>query len=121
MDTFDGSSFFPESCTLPTAEQPLRVAEFGALFGSVLRQLRRASPTQLVLELDGDPGVERVARDLAERESQCCSFFAFTFTRGDASQDETLEMSVSVPGAHVAVLDGVQRLASSSMGSVRPA
>jgi hypothetical protein len=62
-----------------------------------------------------------VARDLAERESQCCSFFAFTFTRGDASQDETLEMSVSVPGAHVAVLDGVQRLASSSMGSVRPA
>ncbi|NED97837.1 hypothetical protein G1H11_21285 [Phytoactinopolyspora alkaliphila] len=121
MDTPAGSSFVPDSCTLPTAEQPLRVAEFQALFAASLREVRRASSTQLVLELDADPGVEHVTRDLAAREGQCCSFFTFSFTRGEASPGRSLEMSVSVPNVHVAVLDGVQRLASSSMSSPGPA
>ncbi|WP_245718914.1 hypothetical protein [Micromonospora rhizosphaerae] len=35
----------PEACTLPTAERPLRVAEFDELFATALRGQTRLSPT----------------------------------------------------------------------------
>ncbi|WP_231858003.1 hypothetical protein [Nocardia farcinica] len=91
-----------EACTLPTPQQPLREAEFDALFRDALRRVHRASPTVLWLDLDARAGAR--ARDLAHRESACCSFFSFAFTAvGTAS----IRMNVEVPAERVDVLDGL--------------
>ena len=66
----------PDACTLPTVERPLRVAEFDDLFTAV-RRSERGLPTRLDLVLPRD--IEAAARDLARRESDCCSFFTFDF------------------------------------------
>ena len=91
----------PEACTLPTAEQPLRVAEFDDFFATSLRGRRRLTPTRLQWRLD--PGAEATARELTARESACCSFLTFTFT---ADGDDLL-LDVTVPTAHVDVLDAL--------------
>ncbi|TDO30598.1 hypothetical protein EV643_13725 [Kribbella sp. VKM Ac-2527] len=89
------------SCTLPTAERPLRVAEFDDLFRTALRGVNRLAPGAVRLELD--PSAESFARDLVARESACCSSFTFTFSTEDAA----LLLRVEVPPAQVAVLDGL--------------
>ncbi|MEV6895548.1 hypothetical protein [Kribbella sp. NPDC051137] len=40
-----GDSWVSPSCTLPTVEQPLRVAEFDDLLGTALRGIERPAPT----------------------------------------------------------------------------
>jgi hypothetical protein len=92
----------PETCTLPTAERPLRVAEFDRLFASALRGMDRPTTTRLRLWLD--PSVEDTARELAGRETACCSFFDFSFERVGADR---LAVDVSVPAAQTAVLQGL--------------
>src|ERR671910_1037917 len=89
-----------QGCTLPTADRPLRIAEFDQLFSTALTAQTRPSPE--VLRWSLDPRAEAVARDLAARETQCCSFFAFTF----ASEGQTLQMDVRVPAGHTDPLDG---------------
>lgn len=91
----------PQACTLPSVEQPMRIAEFDALFASSLRDVQRLAPTRLRLLLD--QRAEEAARDLTARESECCSFFTFTVT--PASDDVLVD--VEVPAAHVAVLDAL--------------
>lgn len=90
------------ACTLPTAEQPLRLAEFTDLFATALRGLDRSAPTQLRLKLDAD--VHDWARDLAGRESTCCTCFTFTFT---PTSDRKVWMNINVPDTHVDILDGL--------------
>jgi hypothetical protein len=90
------------ACTLPTAEQPLRVAEFDRLFTTAVLDVRRLARTHLELTLDAR--AEPTARELAARESACCAFFAFTF--GDPS-DGCLVMTVTVPPQHVEILDAL--------------
>jgi hypothetical protein len=91
----------PEACALPTAERPLRVAEFDQFFTVVLRS-RRPEPTRLDLVLSRE--AEAVGRDLARRESECCSFFAFEFEPdGDA-----VVMHIGVPPAQFEVLDALE-------------
>jgi thioredoxin len=92
-----------DACTLPTAEQPLREAEFDALFAEALRRTERPEPELLRLILDGDSEVEAVVRDLTARESSCCSFFDFQLTAGDGE----LAVDVRVPEARIEVLDGL--------------
>jgi hypothetical protein len=94
------------ACTLPTAERPLRVAEFGALFGA-LTAIERRGPGALRLRLADRPGLAEEAADLTARESACCSFFAFGITRAGAE----LVLDVGVPDARTEVLDGLERLA----------
>lgn len=89
----------PEACTLPTAEQPFRIAEFDNLFSNGLHGLERQSPTQLELTLDA--ATEATARDLTARETSCCSFFDFTFI---PDSDRTVRLQVTVPPTHVDVL-----------------
>jgi hypothetical protein len=91
----------PDACTLPTSERPLRVAEFDDLFTFVVRAERR-EPQRLDLVLRRI--VEAPARDLARRESECCSFFTFEFE----STGDDLVMRIDVPPEHVAVLDAIQ-------------
>ncbi|MGW5440507.1 hypothetical protein [Nocardia asteroides] len=100
----------PDTCTLPTVEQPIRVAEFDRLFAEGVRALRRPAPTRLELDLSVD--AEAAGRDLAARESQCCSFFAFDF-RADAN---AVVMGVEVPPAYTDVLDAFAERVGSAGG-----
>jgi hypothetical protein len=91
----------PDACTLPTAERPLRIAEFDDLFAVVVRA-ERPEPQQLAFALP--PTVEAAARDLARRESECCSFFTFEFE----SVGDHLVMHIAVPASQIAVLDAIE-------------
>jgi hypothetical protein len=91
----------PEACTLPLAEQPLRLIEFDALFAHGLTAQERVSPTVLRWRLDRQ--VEPAARDLAAREAACCSFFKFDF---EVAGDE-LRVEVEVPPSQLKVLDAL--------------
>lgn len=92
----------PDACTLPTAERPLRVAEFDALFADALLGVDRQGPGRVRLVLDG--AAEDRARELARRETGCCSFFTFAF-HGDGRG--RLLMDVSAPDEHAAVVDAL--------------
>lgn len=92
----------PQACTLPTVEQPLRVAEFDDLFAGGLRGLDRLTSTTLQLRLDA--GVEATARDLTARETSCCSFFTFDYT---AAGNGELLLAVTVPESQIDVLDAL--------------
>lgn len=91
----------PGTCTLPTGEQPIRVAEFDRFFAGAVRGVRRPAPARLELLLTG--GTEPAARQLAARESSCCSFFTFDFT---TTVDGSV-MGVGVPAAYLGVLDAI--------------
>jgi hypothetical protein len=90
----------PDACTLPTTEQPLRLAEFDALFARHVTDVRRESGTRLVLTLIGGPQVAAAAADLAARETGCCAFFAFD----PHIADDALTLTVSASEQHADVL-----------------
>jgi hypothetical protein len=91
-----------DACTLPSAERPLRLAEFDELFATGLLGQSRPEPTRLCWLLDR--AAEARARDLTVRESACCEFFTFTFGTGG---DGGLTLEVRVPPARVDVLDAL--------------
>jgi hypothetical protein len=108
--TENDQAWAPQACTLPTAEQPMRVAEFDELFATGLRGQQRLAHTLLRWRLD--PAAEDIARELTQREAECCSFFTFTFgVTGDAVQ-----LDVEVPVVHVDVLDALADRATARMG-----
>ncbi|MFH8642297.1 hypothetical protein ACIQWR_31490 [Streptomyces sp. NPDC098789] len=96
-------AWVPQSCTLPTEEQPLRVAEWDALFSERLTSLSRPEPLRLHFELTAGPGVEARVRDLVAREGGCCSFFTFTLTPGE----DTVGLDITVDQEHEAVLEAL--------------
>ena len=100
----------PAACTLPTVEQPLRLAEFDEFFRAAVQRSIRTSTTRLDLVIVGE--FEATARDLAERESSCCSFFRFNFH--PAADD--LVMSIGVPKDHVDVLDALHARINTVLG-----
>jgi hypothetical protein len=104
------TTWVPASCTLPTAEQPLRVAEFDALFAERLTETARPEPLRLLLMIAAGPGVEDHVRDLVARESGCCSFFTFTVSPGP----EQIRLDIEVDPAHEAVLDALQERATAA-------
>jgi hypothetical protein len=83
MASDDALDWVPQSCSLPTVEQPLRVAEFDRLFSESVLRSTRLGATRLDLVLAAD--AEMTARDQATREVGCCSFFSFEF--GSAGSD----------------------------------
>jgi hypothetical protein len=87
-----------EACTLPTAEQPLRVAEFDQLFAEHLEYADRVDPQTLDLTLD--PDARATTENLIARESECCAFFTFTINGATS-------LRITVPPAYTAVLDGL--------------
>ncbi|MFX0577524.1 hypothetical protein [Nocardia nepalensis] len=99
----------PDACTLPTEQQPLRVAEFATLFATALRKIERPAPTLLRLELDA--AAEATAQHLVAREASCCAFFAFTFT---PAGPRATYLNIEVPAAHIAVLDGLAAQAAAA-------
>jgi hypothetical protein len=77
------------------------------LFTFVVRA-QRQDPQRLDLILRRI--VEAPARDLARRESECCSFFTFEFE----SAGDDLVMHIAVPPEHVEVLDALEARATAS-------
>ncbi|GAA4191569.1 hypothetical protein [Microbispora amethystogenes] len=100
----------PPACTLPTAEQPLRVAEFDALFAETVRAVRREERERLRLELRFSPEYAARAAELTARENGCCSFFTFTLTIAGCG----LTLDVAVPPEHADVLDALQARAGAA-------
>ena len=91
-----------DACTLPTAAQPLRVREFDDLFRHHLVALESA-PGRAVLTLRGGDDLAAVVRDLADRETACCSFFRFEVMVVDGG----VRLVVDVPPERQDVLDGL--------------
>lgn len=110
MNTND-QAWVPRECTLPAAERPARAAEFDELFAVALRSQQRLAPTVLRWQLD--PAAESAVRDLASRESGCCSFFTFAFTKAQG----TVQVDVEVPAASAGVLDALAERAAAGMRS----
>lgn len=109
--TAETEDWVPHSCTLPTAEQPVRVREFDDLFASSLRSVERPSATLLRLTIDAS--AQATAADLTDRETGCCSFFSFTFGQPDDGQ---VGLDVTVPAAHADVLAALASRAASLAG-----
>ncbi|GGL93483.1 hypothetical protein [Micromonospora yangpuensis] len=111
-DEVTGPSWVPEACTLPTAQRPLRLAEFDDLFATMLVGQQRATPTRLRWQLA--PAAEATARDLIGRESMCCSFFTFTLAPAGGNG---VELEVQVPAGHIDVLDALAARAAAGMAA----
>lgn len=90
-----------DACTLPTVEQPVRVAEFDALFAETLAHVQQDSAVGARFVLTGGAALVERAQGLADRESGCCSFFAFTITPTGA---DLVTMTVTVPNERAEVL-----------------
>lgn len=103
-----------DACTLPTAERPLRAAEFDALFAERLVRVERLSPVSARIELSGDDTIA-LAQDLTERETACCSFFTFDVS----GTDDTTTIEVGVPASRADVLEALVTRAESFDGGVR--
>ncbi len=98
-----------DACTLPTAEQPLRAAEFDELFTTALRGLERPDAQRARLVLAGDSALPARVQRLVDAESSCCSFFTFTVNRLEAHPaaepgQTTVEITIEVPAARTEVL-----------------
>ncbi|GGO50496.1 hypothetical protein GCM10012287_30350 [Streptomyces daqingensis] len=100
----------PEACTLPTEERPLRLAEWDGLFATQVAAPSRHSPSQVRLRLPGGTESASRVRELAERESDCCSFFEFAATADGPSADVLL--TISVDQAHEGVLNALAERAA---------
>lgn len=105
----------PDACSLPTAEQPLRVAEFEALFASAVRSVDRLDDRHVRMQLMGDSGLEATVRDLTERENGCCGFFGFTVTPAESNTGEAVTLDIEVPANYVDVLGGLARQAKTAL------
>jgi hypothetical protein len=87
------------------------VAEFDELFRSAVA-IDRPAPTRLRLVLAESGGVAERARELAARESSCCSFFAFDVSAADGR----VVVDAQVPPGHTVVLDGLAAQAAAVAG-----
>jgi hypothetical protein len=103
----------PAGCTLPTAERPLRLAEFADVL-DLVRAAERSAPTRLLLTLEPAPGRAEAVRELAFRESLCCAFFGFAVR--EVADGVLLE--VTVPATRVGVLDAMAAHAAQVVATV---
>jgi hypothetical protein len=108
-----------EACALPTADQPLRVAEFDDLFTTSLTAVERppGAPTRSRLLLVGDESLPERVQRLADAETACCSFFTFTVTPLPADDGIAVALDVEVPPAHVDVLTALLSRAEPARGA----
>jgi len=107
-DLTAGESWAPADCTLPSAERPLRAAEFSDLFAGAVLSAERPEAGLLRLRLRRDRHVAGRVAELAAAETECCSFFTFTLTVGG----DSLLLDISVPAGRAGVLDGLARQAA---------
>jgi hypothetical protein len=102
----------PDACTLPTAEQPVRLAEFDDLFATAVHGVQTLGQTHARMRLTGPAGLADTVRDLTARETACCSFFTFTVTPEPVADGEALTLDVRVPTGYADVLASLAERAS---------
>jgi hypothetical protein len=102
----------PDACTLPTAERPLRLAEFDELLGTAVQRVEPVTAEHVRMWLTGPAGLAETVRDLTARETECCSFFVFTITPESARDGEALWLDVAVPSQYTDVLASLARRAA---------
>lgn len=95
----------PDSCTLPSQQRPLRLAEFGALLTQAIA-VERGDQRNLHFFFDDSDGLDARIRDLAHREANCCSFFEFHV----AHKKDQVMLGITVPHQHTGILDSLQTL-----------
>ena len=98
------------ACTLPTAQRPLRQQELTDLFGEHIVRRERPTATRATLLLEGDAALGERVRDLAARETECCSFFAFDVSEPTPGK---VLLQVTVPPAYAEVLTALVELGAS--------
>ncbi|TDD86669.1 hypothetical protein E1293_09135 [Actinomadura darangshiensis] len=108
-----GQDWVPTACTLPTVEQPLRMAAFDTFFAEAVTEVRRAGPERVQMVLRADPEIAGRAAELAAHETGCCSFFTFTLTATAGA----LSLEAGVDDRHTAVLDALAARAAEAMGA----
>lgn len=101
--TFVDVNEAPEACTLPTAERPVRVAEFDQLFTRAAAVVERLGPQAARITLPPNPDIAAQAANLVVRETECCSFFTFALT----ATGGRVHLDVSVPENQTSVLDSL--------------
>ncbi|GAA1130696.1 hypothetical protein GCM10009606_08420 [Nocardioides aquiterrae] len=97
-----------DACALPTVEQPVRVAEFDALFAESFASVDQRTATSARFVLTGGADLAQRAQVLSDRETGCCSFFTFTITPADG---DSVVMDVTVPSERAEVLAALVRRA----------
>lgn len=100
---------------MPTAERPLRLTEFDALFATAVRRVEHRDG-DVRMRLTGEEGLTEQVRDLTERETSCCSFFTF----GIEGNDSDLTLQISVPPARQEILDALAQRARELAVPTRP-
>lgn len=110
IELTEDTSWVPDSCTLPTAAQPVRMSEFDELLRTAVTGQERTGATSLRLMLKADPAVAATTAELAAREANCCGFFAFTLTITGLD----LHLTVEVPPAQVDVLEALAQRAAAA-------
>jgi hypothetical protein len=108
-----GESWAPEDCTLPTAERPMRAAEFTELFSESVLAVDRPEAERLRLALS--PGRETAGQvaALTAAETECCSFFTFTLTVAN----DSLLLDIAVPPARIDILDALASRAAAAVAA----
>ena len=91
-----------DACAMPAAERPLRLAEFDDLFASSARSVTREDD-RVLIHLSGPSDLRDRVRDLATRETVCCSFFTFVVD-GD---EDNLTLHVAAPPERRPILDAL--------------
>lgn len=105
-----------ESCTLPTADRPLRLREFDELFTTALQSVERRGETRARMHLAGGADLAERTQRLVEAETSCCSFFGFVMA---AEGEGRVVLDVEVPTAYADVLSGLVSRAQSAGGALR--
>ncbi|GAB3987445.1 hypothetical protein GCM10029978_106280 [Actinoallomurus acanthiterrae] len=109
------ADWVPQACTLPTAERPLRVAEFDELFADAVTGLEEVGPARIRMRLRPETPVAARAAELAVRETACCSFFTFTLTTTGGD----LALDITVGDEHAGVLRALADRARSRLAGSR--
>jgi hypothetical protein len=93
-----------DSCTLPAADLPGRLAEV-------------ISPTHARLVFAADRAQAEALAGLLDRESQCCSFFTFD----QRAEGDLVTVDVTVPPAHAETLSALVGRAARYLPGARKA
>ncbi|MGH9079610.1 MAG: hypothetical protein ACRDYE_05960 [Acidimicrobiales bacterium] len=90
----------PIACDLEADDARSQLGEWHEVLRQVVASSERSSPNRLELTLSPESEVGQVI-DLAQRETACCPFFAFTME----IRVDRLVLVVEVPDDAVAILD----------------
>ena len=82
------------------------------MFATAVRQVDQPDATHARLRMAGPAGLADTVRDLSARETECCSFFAFTVATEPAPDGEVVVLDVEVPVQHADVLASLAQRAS---------